>query len=83
MSNGYKSYIPCECGQVVFRIRHNNYGVTPFTDMTYKPRIKKACKNTFIFSCFNNSISPRFSFFNTFWLRAINASHRVILYKGT
>ena len=35
MSNGYKSYIPCECGQVVFR---------------------------------NNSISPRFSFFNTFWL---------------
>ena len=39
MSNGYKSYIPCECGQVVFRIRHNNYGVTPFTDMTYKPRI--------------------------------------------
>ena len=27
MSNGYKSYIPCECGQVVFRIRHNNYEV--------------------------------------------------------
>ena len=47
MSNGYKSYIPCECGQVVFRI---------------------------------NSISPRFSFFNTFWLCAINAGHFICGY---
>jgi hypothetical protein len=25
MNNEYKSYIPCECRALVFRIRHNNY----------------------------------------------------------
>jgi len=25
MNNEYKSYIPCECRALVFRISHNNY----------------------------------------------------------